>query len=85
MTLVPNELLGRVGSASMTVSWGVLPPGSPGVGYLLAEAGPVAAVLVLSAVMLVTAVAATSNPSVRAAPPAPTGDHAAPEHPKRDH
>ncbi len=32
LTLVPNELLGRVGSASMTVGWGVMPLGSLGAG-----------------------------------------------------
>ncbi|WP_424533262.1 MFS transporter [Sphaerisporangium viridialbum] len=87
LTLVPNELLGRVGSASMTVGWGVMPLGSLGAGYLLAEAGPVAAVLVLSAAMLVTAVVATLNRSVRAAPAAPAadGDSSALEPLKSDH
>lgn len=67
--LVPNELLGRVTSAAMTLSWGVLPLGSLGAGYLLSTVGPTAAVLVLAAVMLLTAIAATASPAVRHAPP----------------
>lgn len=72
--LVPNELLGRVTSAGMTLSWGVLPLGSLGVGFLLATVGPTASVLVLAAVMLLTAIVATASPAVRHAPPLPTQD-----------
>jgi predicted MFS family arabinose efflux permease len=72
--LVPNELLGRVTSAAMTLSWGVMPVGSLGAGLLLSTAGPAAAVLVLTAVMLATAIAATVSPAVRHAPPMPTHD-----------
>lgn len=70
--LVPNELLGRVTSAAMAISWGVMPIGSLGAGLLLATAGPAAAVLVLTAIMLGTAVGATISPTVRHAPPLPT-------------
>jgi predicted MFS family arabinose efflux permease len=70
--LVPNELLGRVASAAMTLSWGVMPIGSLGAGLLLTTAGPARAVLVLTAVMLITAIGATLSPSVRHVPPLPT-------------
>ncbi|GAA3244766.1 MFS transporter [Dactylosporangium siamense] len=71
--LVPNELLGRVTSAAMTVSWGVMPIGSLGAGLLLAGAGPTGTILTLTGVMLATAVAATISPAVRRAPPLPRG------------
>ncbi|MEU4605266.1 MFS transporter [Kribbella sp. NPDC023972] len=67
--LVPNELLGRVTSAAMTLSWGVMPLASLGAGFLLTAIGPVSSVLVLAAVMLMTAVVATASPAVRNAPP----------------
>ncbi|GAA1898552.1 MFS transporter [Streptantibioticus ferralitis] len=67
--LVPNEILGRVTSAAMTLAWGVMPIGSLGAGLLLTTAGPTGAVLALSAIMLVTAVGATISPAVRRAPP----------------
>ncbi|MFF3891115.1 MFS transporter [Streptomyces sp. NPDC001914] len=69
--LVPDELLGRVTSAAMTLSWGVLPVASLGAGFLLTSLGPVGAVYVLAAVMLATAVTATASPAVRNAPPLP--------------
>jgi MFS family permease len=70
--LVPNELLGRVTSAAMTLSWGVMPIGSLGAGLVLTTAGPTAAILVLTGIMLATAIAATVSPAVRHAPPLPT-------------
>jgi MFS family permease len=75
--LVPNELLGRVTSAAMTLTWGVMPLASLGAGYLLTTLGPTNSVYVLSAVMLVTAIAATASPAVRHAPPLPTHDESA--------
>lgn len=66
--LVPNELLGRVTSAAMTLSWGVMPVASLGAGYLLSTLGPVGSVFVLATVMLITAVIATVSPAVRRAP-----------------
>ncbi|MFG2041572.1 MFS transporter [Dactylosporangium sp. NPDC048998] len=67
--LVPNELLGRVTSAAMTLSWGVMPLASLGAGYLLAALGPTGAVWVLTAVMFIAAITATASPAVRRAPP----------------
>ncbi|MFC8076434.1 MFS transporter [Streptomyces sp. NPDC057307] len=72
--LVPNELLGRVMSAAMTLSWGVMPLASVGAGLLLTTIGPTSSVLVLSALMLITAVAATASPALRHAPPLPAHD-----------
>ncbi|MFE1289802.1 MFS transporter [Streptomyces sp. NPDC058751] len=69
--LVPDELLGRVTSAAMTLSWGVMPVASLGAGFLLTAAGPVPSLWVLAAVMLATAIAATASPAVRHAPPLP--------------
>ncbi len=75
--LVPNELLGRVTSAAMTLSWGVMPLASLGAGYLLTALGPVGSVCVLATVMLVTAVIATASPAVRHAPPLPAQEKSA--------
>ncbi|MFF2363798.1 MFS transporter [Streptomyces sp. NPDC058122] len=69
--LVPDELLGRVNSAAMTLSWGVMPVASLGAGFLLTGLGPVGSVSVLATLMLVTAVAATASSAVRHAPPLP--------------
>jgi MFS family permease len=69
--LVPNELLGRVTSAAMTLSWGVMPIASLGAGFLLTAIGPVGSVWVLAAIMLGAAVAGTASPAVRSAPPVP--------------
>jgi hypothetical protein len=70
--LVPNELLGRVTSAAMTLTWGVMPLAALGAGYLLTALGPTGSVYVLAAVMLATAITATASPAVRHAPPLPT-------------
>lgn len=67
--LVPNEMLGRVTSAAMTLSWGVMPIASLGAGLLLTTVGPTGVVLVLSAIMLVTAASATISPAIRHTPP----------------
>ncbi|MER8012041.1 MFS transporter [Streptomyces sp. NPDC094149] len=67
--LVPNEILGRVTSAAMTLAWGVMPIGSLSAGLLLTTVGPTGAILALTAVMVVTAVGATISPAVRRAPP----------------
>ncbi|WP_045741859.1 MFS transporter [Actinoplanes rectilineatus] len=66
--LVPDELRARVGGASMTLSWGVMPIGSLGAGYLVTGIGPSGAIGVLAATMVVTAVVATVSPAVRSAP-----------------
>jgi predicted MFS family arabinose efflux permease len=72
--LVPDELLGRVHSAGMALTAGVMPIASLGAGYLLATLGPTASIGVLTAVILATAIAATLSPAVRSAPSLPAGD-----------
>ncbi|MBG0562742.1 MFS transporter [Actinoplanes aureus] len=71
--LVPNQLLGRVMSASMMLTWGVMPIASLGAGLLLSAVGPIGSVWVLAAVMLAAAVAGTASRAVRRAPPMPAG------------
>ncbi|MFF3669661.1 MFS transporter [Microtetraspora malaysiensis] len=73
MTLVPNGMLGRVGSAAMTLSWGVIPLGSLAASWLLTVLGPGGTVLVLAGGMLAVALAATASRAVRQAPPLPSG------------
>jgi hypothetical protein len=68
MRLVPNELLGRVHSAGMTLAWGTVPPGSLAAGTLLGTVGPTGTVLAMAAGMLAAAVVATASPAVRHAP-----------------
>ncbi|MEU4421108.1 MFS transporter [Actinoplanes sp. NPDC024001] len=69
--LVPNELLGRVTSAAMTVSWGVMPIASLGAGFLLTAIGPIGSLGVLAGIMLAAAIAGALSPAVRHAPPLP--------------
>ncbi|MER6421962.1 MFS transporter [Streptomyces sp. NPDC001137] len=69
--LVPDELRGRVTSAAMTLSWGVMPLASLGAGYMLTLLGPVSSIFVLTAVTLVAAISATASPAVRRAPSLP--------------
>ncbi|MEV6348179.1 hypothetical protein [Actinoplanes sp. NPDC051851] len=71
-TLVPNELLGRVTSAAMTISWGVMPLASVAGGYALTRLGPVGTIGLLAVLMLAIAVAGTLTPSLRRLP-APVG------------
>ncbi|MFE9623618.1 MFS transporter [Streptomyces sp. NPDC006527] len=75
--LVPDELLGRVTSAAMTLSSGVMPVASLGAGYLLTGLGPIGSVCVLTTVMLITAIASSVSPAVRHAPPLPAHDESA--------
>ncbi|HEX3812613.1 MAG TPA: MFS transporter [Mycobacteriales bacterium] len=68
LTIVPEHLMGRVGSAVMTLVGGVMPVGSLAAGYLLVSVGPVRAIAVLAAFMCATAVVATVNPAIRNLP-----------------
>ncbi|MFI9547699.1 hypothetical protein ACIHAR_27870 [Streptomyces sp. NPDC052016] len=69
--LVPDELLGRVTSAAMTLSSEVMPVASLGAGYLLTGVGPIGSV---TTVMLIAAIASSVSPDVRHAPPLPSHD-----------
>jgi MFS family permease len=66
--LVPDRLLGRVQSAGGLVSWGVIPLGSLAAGFLIEGAGTRKSFLVLAAIFLVTAIAATAAKPIRDAP-----------------
>ncbi|MEV6175931.1 hypothetical protein [Streptomyces sp. NPDC052015] len=72
--LVPDELLGRVTSAAMTLSSEVMPVASLGAGYLLTGVGPIGSVCALTTVMLIAAIASSVSPDVRHAPPLPSHD-----------
>ncbi len=68
IALVPDGLRSRVASAELFLAFGAIPLGSLGAGLLLSTVSTTASVLVLSAVMLCLAVAATADPAVRHAP-----------------
>jgi predicted MFS family arabinose efflux permease len=69
LTLTPDRLRGRVRGVQGLIAWGPIPLGSLVGGVLLQWLGGTAATLVLAALMLLVAVAATLSPAVRHAPP----------------
>ncbi|WP_018788864.1 MFS transporter [Micromonospora sp. CNB394] len=69
MAIVPEHMMGRITSTAIFVTSGVMPVGSLGAGFMIAEFGPVHALVVLCVIMLVIAIAAAVSPSVRHAPP----------------
>jgi predicted MFS family arabinose efflux permease len=68
IVLVPEALRARVASAELQLAYGAIPIGSLFAAVLLARLSPAAAMSVLAGVMLVTAIVATADPAVRAAP-----------------
>jgi predicted MFS family arabinose efflux permease len=66
--IVPDRLLGRVRGVALMVAWGAIPLGSLSAGFLVEKLGSGATLLVLAAIMLAIALAATSFPVVRRAP-----------------
>ena len=72
LTIVPEELRGRVGGAVQTVVSGTLPLGSLGAGLLLASVGPRRSLLALAGVMAVVALVGTLSPAIRKAPTPPS-------------
>ena len=68
--LVPDRLLGRVGSVILLVAWGTVPLGTIAAGFLLAAFGAVESMLVLAGVSLAVALGATLSRTVRNVPPA---------------
>ena len=66
-TLVPDRLLGRVGSAGRLVTWGTIPLGSLAAGYLIEGIGARATFLVLAAVFVAVGIAALAARSIRSA------------------
>ena len=67
--LVPESLYGRVSSATLLFAWGSIPLGSLFAGYGLAAWGARPMLLVLAAILLVIALAATASRDVRTARP----------------
>jgi predicted MFS family arabinose efflux permease len=66
--LVPDRLLGRVGSVVLLVAWGTIPLGSISAGFLLEGFGAVTSMLVLAGVSFAVAVGATVTRTVRNVP-----------------
>jgi MFS family permease len=69
MAIVPEQMMGRVASTVMMVTAGVMPLGSLGAGYLLDTLGPSHTLLVLTAVMVAVAIAASLSRAIRHIPP----------------
>ncbi|MEA2574255.1 MAG: hypothetical protein QOH93_1553 [Chloroflexia bacterium] len=69
MALIPDALQGRVNSAVRLIAWGTQPVGAFMAGVLLEKYGPVTAVLVFAAWLVVFALLATVNSYVRNAKP----------------
>jgi predicted MFS family arabinose efflux permease len=67
--LVPDRLLGRVGSVILLVAWGTIPLGAISAGFLLEQFGAVTSMLVLAGVSFAVAVGATLTRTVRNVPP----------------
>jgi MFS family permease len=66
--LVPDRLLGRVGSASQFVAWGAIPLGQLASGLLLDQIGTRPTIFWLAGASAVVASLATVSPSIRHAP-----------------
>jgi MFS family permease len=67
VSLIPDELQGRVNSAVRMVAFGTLPLGNALAGILIQTIGTIPAVLVFSAVGISLALLASVNPHIRAA------------------
>jgi MFS family permease len=67
--LVPDRLLGRVGSVLLLVAWGTIPLGAISAGFLLEGFGAVTTMLVLAGVNIAVALGATVTRTVRRVPP----------------
>ncbi|HEX5174028.1 MAG TPA: MFS transporter [Gaiellaceae bacterium] len=65
--LVPERLYGRVASASLLFAWGSIPLGSLFAGYGIAAWGARPMLLILAAILLVIALAATASRDLRKA------------------
>jgi predicted MFS family arabinose efflux permease len=68
LAAIPDRLQGRVNGATYQLTLGSIPIASIAVGALLQSAGPTATILVLSAVMIATTVAAVLSPVIRRPP-----------------
>jgi MFS family permease len=70
LLITPDELQGRVGSVISLLAWGAIPLGSLLAGDLLETAGSWTTTIVLSAAMILVALAASFSPAIRRAPSA---------------
>jgi MFS family permease len=66
--LVPDRLLGRVGSVVLLVAWGTIPLGAISAGFLLEGLGAVTTMLVLAGVNVAVALGASLARTVRNVP-----------------
>ena len=69
LSLIPDELQGRVNSAFRLIAWGMRPIGIALAGFLLQFAGATRAVLFFGVCLVLIALAALLNPYIRNAPP----------------
>ena len=76
--LVPDRLLGRVGSVILLVAWGTIPLGAISAGFLLEGLGAVRTMIVIAGVNLAVALGATLTRTVRNVPPVDELDVAVP-------
>jgi len=65
LSIIPDELQGRVNSAVRLVTYGSIPPGIALAGILIQGIGAQSAILVYAAVMVLLALAVVANPHVR--------------------
>ena len=68
LKITPDDMLGRVASATSLLAYGAIPLGSLVGGYLLEATGTTATALALAACMLLVACGATISPAIRTAP-----------------
>jgi predicted MFS family arabinose efflux permease len=69
ISLPPDEMLGRVASVASLIAWGVIPFGPLVAGLLIEHFGTHTTLIALAIWMLVVAILATVNRSIRHAPP----------------
>lgn len=79
LSLIPDRLLGRVESVILLLAWGSIPFGSLIAGSLLEWLGFAPALLTLSGLMALVALAASISPAMREMPPLPGADTAEPD------
>ncbi len=75
MLVIPDELVGRVRSSILLVSWGALPFGSLLGGFLLQRLGQTVAPLAFGSAMAIVALAALATRSLSGAAFIPGGEH----------
>jgi len=69
LSIIPDELQGRVNSVFRLLAFGFIPVGAALSGLLIEQLGPVQAVVVFEAILVLLAVATAANRQVRNAAP----------------